>query len=50
MVFVLVWAGSALLLDAWFRKARRPDLAERLAPFQRPWISDEVEQWLREGE
>lgn len=33
VVGLLVWAGSALLIDAWSR-SRRPDLAERLLPYQ----------------
>jgi hypothetical protein len=46
VVGVLAWAGSALLIDAWMRSRRLP-LAERLAPFQRQWVADEVEEWLR---
>lgn len=46
LVFALIWAGSALLLDTWARRERRPDLAERTAPFQRPWVADEAERWL----
>lgn len=46
--FVLLWAGSTLILSAWAERRRRPVLAERLAPFQRPWIVDEAEQWLRQ--
>jgi hypothetical protein len=48
IAFVLAWAGLALLLDAWFKRKHRPHLAERLAPFQRPWISDEAERWLKD--
>lgn len=43
---MLVWMGSALLIDAWMR-SRRPSLSDRLAPFQRQWVADEVEDWLR---
>ena len=47
VVFALIWAGSGLVLDSWLRRERPPDLAERLAPFQQPWIADEAEKWLR---
>jgi hypothetical protein len=32
--FMLTCAGATLLLDAWLRRSRRRDLAERLRPFQ----------------
>jgi hypothetical protein len=34
VVGLLVWAGTTLLLEAWWRHQRRPDLADRLRPFQ----------------
>jgi hypothetical protein len=37
-----VWFGRALVLDACIERNQRPDLAERLAPFRRPWIADEA--------
>lgn len=46
VVFALVWVGSALLMDAWQERQKRPTLAERLAPFQ-PTISDEAESWFK---
>jgi hypothetical protein len=42
----VVWAGAALLSDAWKCRHPRGDLAERLAPF-RSTIADEAEAWLR---
>lgn len=45
LVFILVWAGSALLLDTGNR-SRRKSLEVRLRPFQ-PTLADEVELWLR---
>jgi hypothetical protein len=33
VVGVLIWAGSSLLLDAWWGR-HRVDLADRLMPFQ----------------
>jgi hypothetical protein len=46
VVFVLMWAGSALLIDSWLRCRSRPTLEERLAPF-RATVVDEAEFWLR---
>lgn len=44
-----LWAACAVMLDAGIRRARRPSLAERLAPFVpvRRSLADEVEEWLR---
>jgi hypothetical protein len=47
-VGLLTWAGSTLLLDAWWRRQKRPDLAERLRPFQPDSLADEAKQWLDE--
>ncbi len=38
---LLVWAGATLLIDAWVRHRRRPDVAERLRPFQ-PRVAKEA--------
>jgi hypothetical protein len=46
IVFVLTWAGTALTLDSRLRPRHRPELAERLRPYQ-PGIADEAERWLR---
>jgi hypothetical protein len=46
VVGVLVWTGVTLIVDGWMRRQRRPDLAERLRPFQ-PSVGDEAEVWLR---
>jgi hypothetical protein len=46
VVGLLVWAGVTLMIDGWLRRPRRPDLADRLRPFQ-PSVGDEAEVWLR---
>jgi hypothetical protein len=43
---MLVWVLATMLIDARRRRPRRPDLTERLRPFQ-PSIGDEAERWLR---
>jgi hypothetical protein len=45
-VGLLVWAGTTLILDGWMRRPRRPDLAERLRPFQPVDLADEARDWL----
>ena len=42
---LLVWVGAALIIDAFARR-RRPDLAERLRPYQPRSVSDEAQRWL----
>jgi hypothetical protein len=42
---LLVWAGAALIIDS-FTGRRRPDLAERLQPYQPRSVGDEAERWL----
>jgi hypothetical protein len=37
--------GSALIVDGW-RRARRPDLTERLMPFRPVSVAHEAEEWL----
>jgi hypothetical protein len=34
------------LLDAWWRRWDRPDLAERLMPYQPGSVADEAQRWL----
>jgi hypothetical protein len=46
IVFLMVWAGVTLIIDGSLWRRRRPDLVERLGPFQ-PSIADEAEVWLR---
>jgi hypothetical protein len=46
ILFFLVWTGVTLIIDGLVRRTRRPDLAERLRPFQ-PSVGDEAELWLR---
>ena len=43
---LLMWAGSALIIDWWLERRRRPSLYERLAPYM-PTVADEAEDWLR---
>jgi len=45
---LLVWAGAALIIDS-FSGRRRPDLAERLKPYQPRSVGDEAERWLAGG-
>jgi uncharacterized membrane protein len=47
VVFMLVWTGATLIIDAWSSR-RRPNLAERLGPFRARWIEEEFEEWLRD--
>ena len=44
-VGLLVWGGVTLLIDARARRLR-PDLTERLLPYQPTSIADEAERWL----
>jgi hypothetical protein len=49
-VGLLIWAGVALLWDAWLRCEKRPDLVERLRPFGFDCVADEAQQWLDSGQ
>jgi hypothetical protein len=42
---MLVWVLATFAIS-WMRQHRRPDLAERLRPFQ-PGLAEEAEDWLR---
>jgi hypothetical protein len=42
---LLVWAGAALIIDSLTGR-RRPDLAERLRPYQPRSVGHEAERWL----
>jgi hypothetical protein len=46
---MVLWGGVTLLLDAWHRvrRHRRPELADRLAPFQSSPLADEAQEWLQ---
>jgi hypothetical protein len=45
VVGLLVWGGSTLLLDAWWK--RQPtDLTDRLMPYQSGSVADEAQRWL----
>ena len=44
-----MWAGAALIIQGWHlarQEDRRPDLTERLIPFQPSSIADEAQDWL----
>ena len=46
---VLVWAGAAVLIDA-FQRRNGPDLGDRLRPFAGIEVADEARRWLdRQG-
>jgi hypothetical protein len=45
-----VWVGATLIFDGWLRRERRPDLAERLRPFQPSSVADEAQDWLDSGQ
>jgi hypothetical protein len=42
----MFWVGAILIIDGWLRRPRRPDLVQRLLPFQ-PSIADEARGWLQ---
>jgi hypothetical protein len=44
-VFLLLWVGVTLLLDAWSNR-RASDLVERLRPNQRTSVADKAQRWL----
>lgn len=46
LVFVLVWTGTALLIDAWQHRERRSGLTKGLTPYRRRSVGDEAEAWL----
>lgn len=46
VVGVMVWIGAALIISAF--GGAGADLGERLARFHRPWIADEVQEWLKD--
>jgi hypothetical protein len=47
LALILVWSAVTMLLDAWRRRRRRRDLAERLLPYQSPTVADEAQEWLQ---
>ena len=49
VVGLLVWAGATLLTDGWLRRPRGLSLYEHRAPFQRPYVVDEAQTWLRDN-
>jgi hypothetical protein len=49
VVALLVWAGATLLIDGWLQRPRRVSLDERLAPFQRRYVADEAQEWLKDN-
>jgi hypothetical protein len=45
-VFLAHLGALTLLLDSWFRREKRPDLAERLRPLRPTSTADEAQDWL----
>ena len=47
---IIGWVGATLILDAVLRRQRRPDLVERLLPYQPTplgdTLGDEARDWL----
>jgi hypothetical protein len=50
VAFLLVWVGATLVIDACLRSRHRPDLAERLRPYQpgslAGTLGEQAEDWL----
>jgi hypothetical protein len=47
-VFVLRRVGTTMVIDASYRRRRRPVLTERLRPYASlPSLADEAESWLK---
>ena len=46
VAFLFLWAGAALLIDAWSQRDVRPSLAERLAAYATRTLSEEAQTWL----
>jgi hypothetical protein len=46
-VGALVWSGVGFVLDILQRRHSRPDLADRLLPFQPHSLGDEAQEWLQ---
>jgi hypothetical protein len=44
--WALFWTGATLLLDAWWRRWDRPDLAEPLRTCSHRSVADEAQRWL----
>ena len=47
VVGLLVWAGATLPIEVWLRRPQGLSLYEHLAPFQRPYVADEAQEWLK---
>lgn len=45
-VGLMTWAGVALLRDAWLRREKRPDLANRPLAVQARFCGRRGQQWL----
>jgi hypothetical protein len=45
----LVWAGATLLIDRWLRRPRGLSLYEHRAPFQRTYVADDAQEWLKDS-
>jgi hypothetical protein len=49
VVGLLVWAWARLLIDRWLRRPQGLSLYEHLDPFQRPYVADEAQKWLKDN-
>jgi hypothetical protein len=47
-LYVVVCSVSTLVIDRWIRRPRRPDLLERLQPYQPTSVADEARRWLED--
>ena len=45
---LMTWSGVTFLIDAQIRRNRRPDLVERLLPYQPASVAAEAESWLQQ--
>ncbi len=46
LLIIVAWIGATMLIEG-IRRRRRPNLAERLRPFQPTELADEAEVWLK---
>jgi hypothetical protein len=46
-LFVVVCSVSTLVIDRWTRCRQRPNLLERLHPYQPTSVADEAQRWLQ---
>jgi hypothetical protein len=47
---MLVWIGTTLILDGWWRRENpHTDLSDRLWPFRPRSLAEEAQDWLDSG-